>query len=283
MISSDVRRPLIHGGQLVDIRRRNLIGRRLVLDDHLVGGGTVGRLEPGTHDERPLRGVDVVAESGEVQIGALVDDRRRAQAEGGAVDQVVGVCGPQRSGVGGRPLGRWRPGVVLPADLRVQLGEFGRRQLPRLQRGKPVLDAGVVQGAADETGLRVAPELVDQLFVRTALDPGRVGHRIPDGGDRDSGVAALGGRGPAGEGGIPGAAGTGGRKSFDRQLRGGTDRSSRTVEEGVEQPTVGDRPEHGQRIWEGDAGNDAVEDARILVGDVVLLDRPPEPPQPMVA
>ena len=43
-------------------------------------------------------------------------------------------------------------------------------------------------------------------------------------------------------------------------------------EERVEQPAVGDRPGGGQRVGERDARDDAVQDAGVGVGDLVLLD-----------
>src|SRR6201999_3731538 len=98
------------------------------------------------------------------------------------------------------------------------------------------------------------------------------GYRVPARGHRDRRVATVGRGGAVGERQVPGlATGVVEVPGDVLPLCRGEGRAG-TGEEVVQQPAVVDRTGGGQRVGERDARDDPVHDARVLVGDRVLLD-----------
>src|ERR1700674_6107191 len=129
-------------------------------------------------DVRPLCGVDVVAETGEVEVEPLVDDGRGGKTQSTAQEQVVCIGGFQCLGVGLGALGNRLAGNVVAADTLIEAYELLRADNSRSQRRETVLDADVVERASYETRNRITAELVHQLLRRRALDAGRIRDRV---------------------------------------------------------------------------------------------------------
>ena len=177
--------------------------------------------------------------------------------------------------VGHRPPGLEAAVPVVAADEPVEIQELLRRDDAVVQRGEAVLDAGVVEGAAGEAGLRVAPVDVDVVTVDVAARAVWVAGRVvPEvlGQDVRAELAHVHPPRVArdvrhrGQGEEPG--------DGPLLLVGEADGRG-LAEVAVEKPGVGHHRDGAEAdVREAAARNDAVEQAGIVVGDLVVLVRP---------
>ena len=239
----------------------------------MVVGAPVGPLQPVAQRERVVAHVHVAVVA-VVAVGAVVDDRGLGEPAAAVGHPAALVDGAQRLGVGHRALGLEVAVAVEAADAGVEVEELLGGDDAGVQRLEPVLHPHVVEGTPREAGLGVAPEHVDGVFEDVAARALRVGLGVvalligQHVGAELAGGDAAGVARHVGHGGEHEEAGH--RPLFllgERQPRG-------LLEVVVQQPRVGhERNRPRDDIGEAAPGDDAVEQPRIVVGDLVVLVR----------
>jgi len=211
-----------------------------------------------------------VAFGGEVGIAADIKDRDARETKA-AVSNPAGLVGGAKClGIGDGTEGDRISVVIIAADLLIQVEELGGRDGAGVEGGEAVLDAGVIDGAAGEARQRVAAIDIDGMVEDVAAGPGAVQCRMVAKFVGKLGGAELGRMDAAGAVGYSKDVGecpdTGDGALLDVR-QGAAGPGEIVVEElGVDEELGGLKD-----IGESGAGDDAIEEARVAVGDLKLL------------